>query len=83
MVDSQGAHLGRQYLRPAPAPAHRDPPCSAEEWLGEMDTAGVERVVWFWIHQSDLASKRSFSFLMAVFNFADTGKPENLPLVVQ
>jgi hypothetical protein len=44
-----------------------------------MDTAGVERVIWFWIDRSDLASKRSF--LMATFNFADTGKPENLPLV--
>jgi hypothetical protein len=46
-----------------------------------MDTAGVEHVIWFRIDQSDLASKRSFSFLMAIFNFADTGKPENLPLV--
>ena len=24
---------------------------------------------------------RTFSFLMALFNFAETGKPENLPLV--
>ena len=36
---------------------------------------------WFWIDRTDLASKRTFSFLMAIFNFADTGKPENLPLV--
>lgn len=36
---------------------------------------------WFWIDRSDLESKRTFSFLMALFNFAETGKPENLPLV--
>jgi hypothetical protein len=36
---------------------------------------------WFWIDQSDLVSKRTFSFLMAIFNFAETGKAENLPLV--
>jgi len=36
---------------------------------------------WFWIDRTDLLSKRTFSFLMAIFNFAETGKPENLPLV--
>jgi hypothetical protein len=36
---------------------------------------------WFWIEQNDLVSKRSFSFLQGLFNYADTGKPENLPLV--
>ena len=36
---------------------------------------------WFWIDRTDLASKRAFSFLMAIFNFAETGKAENLPLV--
>ena len=36
---------------------------------------------WFWIDRTDLASKRTFSFLMAIFNFAETGKAENLPLV--
>ena len=36
---------------------------------------------WFWIDRTDLASKRTFSFLMGIFNFAETGKAENLPLV--
>lgn len=45
------------------------PTWSAEELLAETGTVGVERVIWFWIDQSDLASKRSF--LMASFNFAD------------
>lgn len=36
---------------------------------------------WFWIDRSDMVSKRTFSFLMALFNFAETGKTENLPLV--
>ena len=39
------------------------------------------RGYWYWIDQGDLVSKRSFSFLQGLFNFADTGKPENLPLV--
>ena len=39
------------------------------------------RGYWYWIDQGDLASKRAFSFLMAIFNFAETGKTENLPLV--
>jgi len=36
---------------------------------------------WFWIDRNDLGSKRTFSFLMAIFQFANTGKAENLPLV--
>ena len=36
---------------------------------------------WFWIDRSNLASQRASSFLQAIFNFAETGKPENLPLV--
>jgi len=39
------------------------------------------RGYWFWIDQTDLASKRTFSFLQAFFAFAETGKAENLPLV--
>ena len=39
------------------------------------------RGYWFWIDHRDLVSKRTFSFLQGLFNFADTGKPENLPLV--
>ena len=39
------------------------------------------RGYWYWIDQSDLASKRALSFLMGIFNFAETGKAENLPLV--
>jgi len=36
---------------------------------------------WFWIDRNDLTSKRTLTFLMALFNFAETGKAENLPLV--
>jgi hypothetical protein len=36
---------------------------------------------WFWIDRGDLLSKRTFAFLTAIFNFADTGKLENLPLI--
>jgi hypothetical protein len=43
--------------------------------------AAQYRGYWFWIDQTDAPSKRAFSFLMALFNFAETGKAENLPLV--
>jgi hypothetical protein len=43
--------------------------------------AVMYRGYWFWIDHRDLVSKRTFSFLQGLFNFADTGKPENLPLV--
>lgn len=36
---------------------------------------------WYWIDRTDLESKRTFSFLIGVFNFMETGKAEALPLV--
>lgn len=36
---------------------------------------------WFWIDDSDLKSKRTFSFMMLLFTLADTGQAEPLPLV--
>ncbi len=36
---------------------------------------------WYWIERGDLESKRTFSFLIGLFNFMETGKAETLPLV--
>jgi hypothetical protein len=36
---------------------------------------------WFWVDDSDLKSKRTFSFMMLLFTLADTGQTEPLPLV--
>ncbi len=39
------------------------------------------RDTWFWIEDSDLASKRTFALLMNLFTMTDTGSKENLPVV--
>ena len=39
------------------------------------------RDYWFWIDDRDLLSKRTFSMMMLLFTLADTGEPENLPLI--
>jgi hypothetical protein len=39
------------------------------------------RDTWFWIDDGDILSKRSFAQLMQLFNMADTGAKENMPIV--
>ena len=39
------------------------------------------RDTYFWIDDSDLASKQMFSLMMLFFTLADTGERENLPLI--
>ncbi len=36
---------------------------------------------WFWVDNRDLATKRSFSFMMLIFTLADTSDREGLPLL--
>lgn len=36
---------------------------------------------WFWIDDTDLKSKRTFSYMMLLFTLADTGETESLPLI--
>ena len=36
---------------------------------------------WFWIDDTDLRAKRTFSFILFIFTLADTGSAENLPVL--
>ena len=84
-VDIPKAHLDDGSGYPVPPPTEGVKQLmhvhSGNERPKDPFAAIQYRGYWFWIDQSDLASKRSFSFLMGIFNFAETGKPENLPLV--
>ena len=39
------------------------------------------RGYWFWINDRDFQSKRTFSFLMFLFSLAETGAPEEAPVL--
>ena len=84
-VDIPKAHHEDGSVFPVPPPAEGVKPLmrvhSGTERPKDSFTAVQYQGYWFWIDRTDLASKRTFSFLMGIFNFADTGKPENLPLV--
>ncbi len=36
---------------------------------------------WFWVDDCDIKSKKVFSFLMFLFTFAETGMPEQAPVL--
>jgi len=36
---------------------------------------------WYWIDDTDIASKRIFTFLMILFSLAETGQPTTAPIV--
>jgi hypothetical protein len=36
---------------------------------------------WYWIDDSDIASKRTFTFLMILFSLAETGQASASPVV--
>jgi hypothetical protein len=39
------------------------------------------RNAWFWIADTDLKSKRAFTFMLMLFTLADTGQKESMPLI--
>jgi hypothetical protein len=84
-VDIPRTHLDDGSVYPVPPPFEGAKPLmhvrSGTERPKDPFAAVQYQGYWFWIDRTDLTSKRTFSFLMAIFNFADTGKPENLPLV--
>jgi hypothetical protein len=84
-VDVPQAHLDAHSAYPAlPATAGVKPLMHVSSGTARPTDAYAAVMYlgyWFWIDQRDLVSKRAFTFLQGLFNFADTGKPENLPLV--
>jgi hypothetical protein len=84
-VEIPKAHLDDGGVYPAPPLTEESRPLmrvrSGTEPPKEPFVAVRYQGYWFWIDRSDLRSKRAFSFLTAIFNFADLGKAENLPLV--
>jgi hypothetical protein len=84
-VDIPEAHLDERSAYPVPPPTETAQPLmhvrSGAARPKDPFAAVQYRGYWFWIGQNDLLSKRSFTYLTALFNFANTGKPENLPLV--
>jgi hypothetical protein len=84
-IDIPRAHQDEKSAYPVPLPTEGAKPLmhvrSGTARPKDAFASVQYRGYWYWIDQSDLVSKRSFSFLQGLFNFADTGKPENLPLV--
>jgi len=84
-VDIPKAHLDDGSGYPVPPPIEGVKPLmhvlSGTARPKDPFVAIQYRGYWYWIDQGDLPSKRALSFLMGIFNFAETGKPENLPLV--
>jgi len=84
-VDVPKTHLDDGSVYPVPPPIEGAKPLmhvrSGTERPKDSFAVVQYQGYWFWIDRTDLASKRTFSFLMGIFNFAETGKAENLPLV--
>ena len=56
----------------------------ARQFRADPDSASVAvyyRDYWFWISDRDLASKRTFAFLMILFNLTQTGNTSAVPLL--
>jgi hypothetical protein len=54
---------------------------SSETAPGDAYVSVHYRNHWFWIPDTDLDSKRIFALVMLLFTLADTGEPENLPML--
>jgi hypothetical protein len=84
-VDVPAPHLAEGSAYPALPPTGGVQPLmrihSGDARPADAFAAAQYRGSWFWIDQRDLLSKRTLAFLQGIFNYADTGKPENLPLV--
>jgi hypothetical protein len=54
--------------------------CSPEA-SAEASVSVQYRNQWYWLDDRDLASKRTFSFMMMLFTLADPGAAENSPVI--
>lgn len=54
---------------------------SSKEKPANAFVAVPYRNAWFWIEDSDLKSKRAFTFMLMLFTLSDTGEKEAMPLI--
>ena len=54
---------------------------SATEAPTDAYTAVAYKGHWYWIDDTDIASKRTFTFLMILFSLAETGQSTAAPVV--
>lgn len=54
---------------------------SGKEAPADAYSAVLYRGYWYWIDDTDIASKRTFTFLMILFSLAETGQPAVAPVV--
>ena len=86
-VDVPEDHLKRGWSFPvplqagdAPAPPHvriRSGPAAPEHSYAAVPYEGF----WYWIDSADIASKRTFTFLLILFSLAETGQAAGVPVV--
>lgn len=69
---------------PARPPASPRPPVRVRSGTnppGDSFVAVKNRGTWFWIDESDLESKRIFSFLMVLLSLSESGEEGAGPIV--
>jgi len=54
---------------------------SGTEAPAEVYAAVPYKGYWYWIDDTDIASKRTFTFLMILFSLAETGQATTAPVV--
>jgi len=84
-VELPAQHVADGRASPAP-PAESLPNVLVHIHSGSAAPADTYTAVqfkdlWYWIDDTDIASKRTFTFLMLLFSLAETGQPAPTPVV--